>query len=150
MATVLAASFGPDRLFQVFFPYQNEHPQAFVQALEEALWLSWYDYRKVLMVSYHDASTQAQQQQDQVGERTPLVKGTSKSSTSQVLTGVAEWERAGAGWESLYGIWGRWDPRTRFQFLEATAGPYDTDLFFRSPDETDVVSTLQSPATHFP
>lgn len=114
MATVLAASFSPDRLFQVMFPHQKEHPEAFVQALEEYLWLSWYDYKKLLMVSYHEASTEVQQQQrGQVsGERKPLLS-TPKSNvnTNQVLTGVAAWERAGKGWESLYGVWGRWDPR---------------------------------------
>ena len=111
MARVLAASFGPDPLFQVIFPGQREHPDAFVQAMEESLWLCWYDYSRRLMVSYYDVSTEVQPS----GEQRPLLSTEgSRLSIDQVVTGVAEWKREGDGWEAVYGIWGRWDPRKHF------------------------------------
>jgi len=109
MATILAASFAPDRLFQVIFPRQQQYPEAFIQACRESLWLSWYDYKKVLMVSY-EASDKGQQQES--GERdAPPSKGISNVKGKEVLTGIAEWERVGKGWENVYGVWGWWDPR---------------------------------------
>jgi hypothetical protein len=113
MAKVLASAFGPDRLFQVMFPHQKEYPDAFIQAMEESLWLSWYDYSKTLVVSYCDAPTEEQQRQEQTStERIPLLS-TKESNVNvhQVVTGVADWKREGRGWESLYGVRGRWDPR---------------------------------------
>lgn len=113
MAAVFAAAFGPDPLFQVMFPHQKKHPHAFTQAMEESLWISWYDYSKMLVVSYYDPPTEEQQRQEQVStERMPLLSTKqSNVNAQQVVTGVAEWKREGAGWESLYGVWGRWDPR---------------------------------------
>ncbi|OAP56217.1 hypothetical protein AYL99_09396 [Fonsecaea erecta] len=115
MATVLAAAFGPDRLFQVLFPFQQQHPADFERALRESLWLSWYDYQKVLMVSY----------ETRAGEETPgealshdeaLKISSSKPNSSvqkdgETITGIAEWERAGEGAFHINGLWGRWDPR---------------------------------------
>ncbi|KEF57534.1 uncharacterized protein A1O9_05451 [Exophiala aquamarina CBS 119918] len=119
MAAIMAASFGPDPLFQVMFPHQSQHPEAFLQAFEEYLWLSWYDYGRCLLVSYHKTSTEASQSQqygkteEKARETEPLLFRNARLIVrkNQVLTGVAELERVGRGWEHIYGIWGLLDPR---------------------------------------
>lgn len=112
MATVLAASFGPDRLFQILFPHQKEYPAAFVQAMEEYLWLSWYDYRKFLVVSCCDTTTEPDHIQQELGDRTRLFPTKAQDMGPRtVVIGLAEWERSGEGWESLHAALGRWDPR---------------------------------------
>ncbi|KAK5267787.1 hypothetical protein LTR99_009757 [Exophiala xenobiotica] len=113
VAAVLAASFGPDPLFQVMFPYQSQYPQAYVQALEEYLWCCWYDYSKCLFVSYYESPTEDQQLEGGPGEEQQLLlrKMTPLVKRNQILTGVAEFERVGKGWEHVYGVWGRLDPR---------------------------------------
>ncbi|KIY02244.1 uncharacterized protein Z520_02382 [Fonsecaea multimorphosa CBS 102226] len=121
MATVLAAAFGPDRMFQVLFPFKQQHPADFERALRESLWLSWYDYRKVLMVSYKpntDEVTRIEAPSDG-GERQALILGSSSTANSEpsiqtdgeTITGIAEWERAGEGSFHVCGLWGWWDPR---------------------------------------
>ena len=100
MAQVLAASFGPDSLFQVMFPHQDEYPEDLVTAFRRTLKVSWWDYSKVLMVSY-----------EQDGPSNPekaLV--TTRNSHEEVITGFVEWQRAGVGWESVWNI-SAWDPR---------------------------------------
>lgn len=107
MATILTAAFGPDRLFQVLFPHQRQHPEAFTRALEENLWLAWYDYKKSLVVSYV-AHPELQVQHTSIpGEMDALLSRDKK----EILTGIAEWERLGKGWEHVNGVWGWWDPR---------------------------------------
>ncbi|ETI29383.1 hypothetical protein G647_01836 [Cladophialophora carrionii CBS 160.54] len=125
MASVLAAAFGPDKLFRVLFPFQQEHPEDFERALRESLWLSWYDFRKVLMVSY--SSEDAPGQED--GSGTLLASSTEEKKTpsppllrsppgredrDETITGMAEWERAvhgRAGACHVNGFLGWWDPR---------------------------------------
>lgn len=124
MAAIMAASFGPDPLFQVMFPHQSQYPEAFVQAFEEYLWLSWYDYKRCLLVSYHETSTDVDQGHQlgetedgrRGGEAEPLLppKTRSIARKNEVLTGVAELERVGSGWEHVYGIWERLGPRKAF------------------------------------
>ena len=113
MAAVLAASFGPDPLLQVMFPYQSQYPGAYVQAVEEYLWCCWYDYSKCLFVSYDETSTDDQQHEEGPGEEQQLLlRKTTPLVKHDILTGVAEVERVGKGWEHVYGLWGRLDPRT--------------------------------------
>ncbi|EXJ59771.1 hypothetical protein A1O7_03918 [Cladophialophora yegresii CBS 114405] len=119
MASVLAAAFGPDKLFRVLFPHQQEHPGDFERALRESLWLSWYDFRKVLMVSYSYSSGDAPGQKDEGSlstgeEKTSLLR----SPGGETITGMAEWERvvhgtarAGFGACHVNGFLGWWDPR---------------------------------------
>ncbi|OQV00858.1 hypothetical protein CLAIMM_06300 [Cladophialophora immunda] len=128
MATVLAAAFGPDRLFQVMFPFQQQHPGDFERALRESLWLSLYDYRKVLMVSYEskargEVCVEAASASDD--ERQALIlpsSSTAKSSVdgNETITGMAEWERAGEGSYHVHGLWGWWDPRRLMKPLLST------------------------------
>lgn len=119
MADIMAVSFGSDPLFRVMFPHQSHYPEALVQAFEEHLWLSWYDYGRCLFVSYHETSTEVN-----LGERHGETRGGPKEAEGpplrktraivrkdEVLTGVAEIERVGTGWEHVYGIWGIFDPR---------------------------------------
>jgi hypothetical protein len=112
MAQVIAAAFAPDRLFRVMFPHQPQHPEAFVQAFREGLWLAWYDYKKVLMVSYTVDNNQPGEEPSSPSRedaRQPLLS--KKGGSKEIITGFAEWERAGRGWEHVHGVWGWWDPR---------------------------------------
>lgn len=120
MADVFAASFASDRLFNVKFPYRREHPEDYVQALEEHLWLSWYDYRTILNVSYVETETaEVQQDYHRTEEETEhLLRQRYAVGATTSIVGFAEWKREGDGWESLYGIWGRWDPRTKHSSLD--------------------------------
>lgn len=119
MAAIMAASFGPDPLFRVMFPHQSQYPEAFVQAFEDHLWLSWYDYGRCLFVSYHETSTEVNQgeQYGETGEGSREAEGLLLGKAREIvrkdedLTGVAEIERVGMGWEHVYGIWGILDPR---------------------------------------
>lgn len=83
MARVLAASFGSDKLFQVMFPHQDEYPEDLVTTFRRSLREAWWDYSKVLMVSHEE----------------------------EKITGVAEWQRVGLGWEHVWSVLGWWDPR---------------------------------------
>lgn len=140
MATILAASFAPDRLFQIMFPHEPEHPEAFVQAFQENIWISWYDYRQVWMVSY-EASDGDQQQP--AGERdTLLSKGGESGTGKEILTGIAKWERAGKGWESVYGVWGWWDPRCVIKPLLSTLYGLRRRFF---PNPASVRPTAENP-----
>ena len=127
MAKVLAASFGPDAMFQVMFPYQQQFPESFVQAMRDNLWLSWYDYRKILMVSY-DTSNEVQL--DVPSESDALLPKIVKATApKQRITGLAEWERVGKGWERLYGLWGWWDPRRIIKPLLSTFYSFRRRIF---------------------
>jgi hypothetical protein len=134
MASVLAAAFGPDKLFQVLFPFQREHPGDFERALRESLWLSWYDYGKVLMVSYSNDAAAAAASGPESENTALLSSSTGKKMPSLSLrpsdrkeggtvTGMAEWERvvhgipsAGARACHMNGFLGWWDPR-KFQTI---------------------------------
>ena len=103
MAQVLAASFGPDPLFQHMFPHREQYPQDFMRALRENLLLSWWDYQKVLTVSYEVRSDNGR---GGTNERQKLLHAGGREE----ITGLAEWERVGKGWQEVHGIWGWWDP----------------------------------------
>lgn len=119
MAAIMAAAFGPDPLFQVIFPHQSQYLEAFVQAFEDQLWLSWYDYRRCLFVSSHERFTEVNrvERHGETGEGSReaegllLQKPREIARKEEVITGVAEIERVGTGWEHIYGIWGMLDPR---------------------------------------
>ncbi|RMZ85427.1 hypothetical protein DV737_g754, partial [Chaetothyriales sp. CBS 132003] len=122
MAQVMAASFGPDPLFQVFFPLQKKYWSDFEGAIRDNMWLAWYDYTKVLMVSYSDSDDD---DDDDSVPRPSLPSSECKAaavdqdtallrpppSKRERITGVAEWERTGRGWQWIHGAWGAWDPR---------------------------------------
>ncbi|KIW89880.1 uncharacterized protein Z519_09309 [Cladophialophora bantiana CBS 173.52] len=152
MAAVLAASFGPDRLFQVMFPFQHQHPEDFERALRESLWLSWYDYRKVLMVSYEvegDGIGTASQYDRYADERQALIpssRPTGKSTVrgeGQTITGIAEWERAGERSFRVHGLWGRWDPRLLIKPILSTY--YRLRRLILFPNKAAVRPTAENP-----
>jgi GNAT superfamily N-acetyltransferase len=72
--------------------------------------LSWWDYKKLLMVSY---TTSDDSSSDLPGENSPLLPKTNKpSKAKEVITGMAEWERAIPGVYSYHPLlFGRFDPR---------------------------------------
>jgi hypothetical protein len=114
MARVFAAAFAPDHLFNIKFPYREKHPRDYEQALEEHLWLSWYDCQTILQVSYLEKSQSLAQrlaEGSNVGSTPHTLSISSRDDV--VITGFAEWKREGPGWESVHGIWGCWDPRTK-------------------------------------
>lgn len=106
MAHVLAASFGPDKLFQVMFPYQDRYPDDLVKAFRRGLEVDWWDYSKVLMVSYEVQSPAGRDAED---ERRGLI--TRRNNRNEVITGMGEWQRVGLGWEHVWNVLGWWDPR---------------------------------------
>ena len=106
MARVLAASFGPDKLFQVMFPHQDQYPDDLVKAFRRGLEVDWWDYSKVLMVSYE---TQSLEDRDADDERQGLT--TTRNNQNEVITGMIEWQRVGLGWEHVWNVLGWWDPR---------------------------------------
>ena len=118
MARVLAASFGPDPMFQVMFPHQQQYPDDFIQAMRDALWTGWYNYKSVLMVSYE---TSHEEQLVVPSEQDPLLPKTIKArAPKEIITGLAEWERSRKGWEHVHGVWGWWDPRCIIKPLLST------------------------------
>ncbi|KAK6373890.1 hypothetical protein LTS17_007859 [Exophiala oligosperma] len=150
MVQVYAASFGPDRLFKVLFPRMDEYPGEFARALEEHLWLAWYDYSKIMMVSYRQDS------HDVPEEQTPLLLGSGGSNDKRtaagdaattknsqiIITGTSEWQRNGQGWEHLHGAWGRWDPRLLMRPMFATY--YRIKRFF-FPNKAAIKPTAEIP-----
>lgn len=106
MARVLAASFGPDKLFQVMFPYQHQYPDDLVKAFRRGLEADWWDYSKVLMVSYE---VQSLEDEDANNERQDLTMR--RNNQKEVITGMIEWQRVGLGWEHVWNVLGWWDPR---------------------------------------
>ena len=105
MAQVLAASFGPDQLFRIMFPHQDEFPEDLVTAFRRKLRESWWDYSKVLMVSYE---TQTSNPKDPDDENHVFL--TTRKGQKEVITGMVEWQRVGLGWEHVWNLWGWWDP----------------------------------------
>lgn len=105
MARVLAASFGPDQLFRTMFPHQDSFPEDLVTTFRRKLRESWWDYSKVLMVSYEPASLDVTDPGD---EKHGLI--TTRHNQKEIITGVAEWQRVGLGWERVWNLWGWWDP----------------------------------------
>lgn len=106
MARVLAASFGPDNLFQIMFPHQDEYPEDLVTAFRRSLRVSWWDYSKVLLVSYQDVKDNVEALDDE--HRLLLTK---RNGHNEIVTGFIEWQRVGLGWEHVWNALGWWDPR---------------------------------------
>lgn len=104
MARVKAASFSPDRLFEVIFRHKDEYPDDMVTAFRRSIRVSWWDYSKVLMVSYEEIKA------DEIEPQTHDLTIT-RHGRREVITGMSEWQRVGLGWNSVWNIWGWWDPR---------------------------------------
>lgn len=114
MARVLAASFGPDGLFQIMFPHQDEHPEDLVTAFRRSLRVAWWDYSKVLMLSYENAKDDVETLDDEYHQLL-----TKRNGQNEIVTGFVEWQRVGLGWEHVWNVLGWWDPRklSRYQSL---------------------------------
>lgn len=106
MARVLAASFGPDQLFQIMFPHQNDYPDDFIKAFRRGMRVDWWDYSKALMISYETPTCDVD---DLDEERRELV--TRRDGRDEIITGFAEWQRIGLGYEHVWNVLGWWDPR---------------------------------------
>lgn len=103
-------------MFQFLFPHQKEQPEAWLRASKEYMWLAWYDYSSVLVVSY-ELSDEDISQEGSVNDRSHLLsKSTSNGARKETIAGIAQWVRVGKGWEHVHGIWGRWDPRQYIPF----------------------------------
>ena len=134
MSTVLAASFGPDKLFQVMFPNQKQYPEDFVDAFRTRLRESWWDYSRVLMVSYTTIASN--------NNTAPPSETNNAVTEAEVITGMAEWERVGTGWEKVWNAWGRWDPRHLIKHFIRTFHLIRRTL---SPNRAAVRPTPQDP-----
>jgi hypothetical protein len=111
MARIFSSAFGPDPLFHVFFPHQDEYPNGIFEAGMDNFWTAWFDYRLVHVISYEISDDNEQAN----GERTALLPNAKNGRQKETITGMAQWERLGKGWEGVYGIWGWWDPRGKLR-----------------------------------
>lgn len=85
ISSILAASFSDEELHAYFFPHRRQYPEDHVRAWYQKVFQGWWDYSKIFVVSSEEAEKDA-----------------------EVITGVAEWQRVGEGWEGLWGC-GRWN-----------------------------------------
>jgi hypothetical protein len=99
MIELRIAAFAQDAMFRILYPHQDEHPQAYRQDLTDRLWQAWYNFSVLLTVAY------------ELVDRNDLAGGDATSSQQELITGWAQWKRAGQGWEHVHGVLGKWDPR---------------------------------------
>jgi hypothetical protein len=85
VSSIFAESFFNEELHAHIFPHRREFPDDYQRAWYEKVLIRWWDYSRVFVVHYEEVET-----------------GVGK------ITGAAEWERAGEGWEKVWGG-GRWD-----------------------------------------
>lgn len=106
MAYVLAKSFGPDLAFQIMFPNQKEYPEDLVTCFRRGMSAAWWDYSKVMLVSYQETSAAALEDLDEDQRRIVVYR----NGKPEIITGLCEWKRIGLGWESVWRVLGWWDP----------------------------------------
>lgn len=85
ISSIFAESFSNEELHAYMFPHRWEFPDDYQRAWYDKVLTRWWDYSRVFIVYYEELETGAQE-----------------------ITGAAEWERAGEGWEMVWGR-GRWD-----------------------------------------
>jgi predicted GNAT family acetyltransferase len=108
ISRILADSFCEEELNQRIFPYRHQHYADFVRAWRFKCEERWWDYSRVFVVSTATFSENDDYDEDSESEKSVAV---AKSKGHEVITGVAEWQRVGLGWERLWRSWGWWDPR---------------------------------------
>lgn len=87
--SIFAAGFYDEEVVGVLLhPYREQYPQDYVAAWRRGCREKYWDVSTVFLVSYEVDQT----------------------SGKEVITGAAEWQRQGLGWEKVWGLWGRWDP----------------------------------------
>ncbi|MCJ1402732.1 hypothetical protein MMC11_005953 [Xylographa trunciseda] len=90
ISSIFAAGFYDEEVVgDLMHPYRSQYPQDYLAYWRRKCWERWWDYSRVFMVSF---------EQDGNGGK-------------EVLTGVADWQRVGSGWERVWGLWGLSDPR---------------------------------------
>ncbi|WEW58034.1 hypothetical protein PRK78_003501 [Emydomyces testavorans] len=92
--SIFAIGFHDEEVFGPFLhPYREQFPQDYLTHWHRQCRQKFWDYSKVFLVSYE----------------------TEQGTGREILTGVAEWQRDGSGWEKVWGLWGWWDPRRLIQ-----------------------------------
>jgi len=86
ISEILAAAFYDEQLNDYFFPHRRQYPDDYVRAWHHNVVEKWWNYDSIWLVNYEHAD----------GKRDEVV-------------GVAQWCRAGAGSEALWGL-RSWDP----------------------------------------
>ena len=93
IARIFADAFWDDRLFgEIMHPHRQAHPNDYRRHWQDEVTEWYWNYSHLIVVSF-------------------VVEKTKDGSAQAKLTGAADWERQGAGWEQVWGLWGRWDPR---------------------------------------
>ncbi|EEP76165.1 predicted protein [Uncinocarpus reesii 1704] len=88
--SILATGFDDEEVVgNLLHPYRKQFPQDYLADWRRRCRERFWDYSRVYLVSYVE--------EDATGK--------------EILTGVAEWQRRGLGWERICGLWGWWDPR---------------------------------------
>lgn len=105
MAMILAEAFKEEELHAHMFPGREQWPEDYVRCWRECVWERWWDYSRVWVVAVDG---------DLEGSERHVRKETSDPSErirEPRILGVAEWQRAGPGWERLWECWPVLDPR---------------------------------------
>ncbi|MCJ1286153.1 hypothetical protein MMC26_005498 [Xylographa opegraphella] len=90
ISSIFAAGFYNEEVVgDLMHPYRAQHHQDYLAYWRRKCWVRWCDYSRVFAVSFEQDGNEGK----------------------EVLTGVAEWQRVGLGWERVWGVWGTWDPR---------------------------------------
>lgn len=104
IAVILAEAFKEEKLHAHMFPGRERWPEDYIRCWRECVGERWWDYSTVWVVAIEEgtqSSEGCEQKEDcEPSERTELR-----------ILGVAEWRRAGLGWERLWGCLPMLDPR---------------------------------------
>ncbi|MCJ1430795.1 hypothetical protein MMC27_000145 [Xylographa pallens] len=90
ISAIFATTFHDEEVVgDLLHPYRSQYPQDYLAYWRRKCWERWWDYSRVFVVSCEQGA----------------------NGGKDVLTGAAEWQKVGLGWQRLWGLWGRWDPR---------------------------------------
>lgn len=89
--SIFAAGFHEEEVVgDLLRPHRKQYPQDYITFWRRACKEKFWDPSTVFLVSYE----------------------VDQKLGTEVITGAAEWQRQGLGWEKVWGLWGWWDPST--------------------------------------
>lgn len=105
IALILAEAFKEEELHAHMFPGREQWPDDYVRCWRECVWERWWDYSRVWVVAVDEGLGDSE-----CNDRKEVSEPNERKRAPRIL-GVAEWQRAGPGWERLWGTWSILDPR---------------------------------------
>lgn len=112
---ILADSFCEEELNQKIFPYRHQYYADFMRAWRFKCQERWWDYSRVFVVSTTTTTDDDGSSDEDSESDNEKGRAIARRKGREVVTGVAEWQRVGLGWERLWRCWGWWDPRRLVQ-----------------------------------